>query len=245
MEEIMQNIYGIGPSHAKELCEYFNKENIYSENEKVIRHHLKDKKIFYTLPIITKTDLLFNPIKQIPRNIIHLIDGELKKYLTGTKFEIAGSYRRNKMISRDVDIVMLRKKKTDIVNEMIQKINTHSKVLYIYKPYARGDEKASIIFEIYVPFDLRNNLIMTTTKKVRIKVDIFLCNPEEFMFTLLFATGSGDFNVRMRAIAKNQGYLLNQRGLFDKKSGEKIHIKNEKHLFSVLNIEYKNPEDRI
>jgi DNA polymerase/3'-5' exonuclease PolX len=242
MEELLQTIYGIGPINSKKIEEKLLRLNLGSDNIEQLRHNLKDSRIFPDLQIITQVDLLYNPLKLIPRDIIYIIEDELKKYFNG-KFEIAGSFRRNKLFSRDVDLVMV--KQTNIIHNLINSINNNSKHLYIYKPYA-GEEKISIIFEILVPVHLRKKLrkYMTTTKKVRIKTDIFLCESSEYIYTLLFATGSGDFNVRMRAIAKNQGYLLNQKGLFDKKTMEKIKIKNEKEIFSLLNMPFQLPEFR-
>uniref|UniRef100_A0A7C2K318 DNA polymerase beta thumb domain-containing protein n=1 Tax=candidate division WOR-3 bacterium TaxID=2052148 RepID=A0A7C2K318_UNCW3 len=75
----------------------------------------------------------------------------------------------------------------------------------------------------------------------------FYCIPEEYKESwesfALYLTGSGEFNVWIRSIAKNRGYLLNQYGLFDRKTGNLITTK-EKEIFSLLGLKYIPPEKR-
>jgi len=245
MEEL-QKIRGIGPVLAEKLqAELHLDEKISNER---LRYILRDEKIFHELPIAAKVDLLYCPLSEIPRDIIHVIRGELSKYARRIKFDIAGSYRRGKLVSHDVDIVLAKGE----LEKMIKLVNSGSQVLHICEPFAQGDDKASLLFEILVPIELRHLSYlkdrMSTTKKVRVKVDIFMFDAQDYIFTLLFATGSGTFNVRMRAIAKKRGYLLNQHGLFirreDDTAGKQISVKNEKELFKILKIAYKTPEER-
>jgi DNA polymerase/3'-5' exonuclease PolX len=252
MEELLQTVPGVGPVVAVELTQQLKKLKFVGDEsltEEEIRHILRNPKIFYDLPIASQMNLLYNPLKEIPRDIIHILDGELRKYARKIKFDIAGSYRRGKLISHDIDLVMIRGK----LDKMISLVNNGSKSLYIYNPYARGEDKATVLFEILVPIELRHLVLlkekMTTTKKVRVKVDIFLCELKDYMYTMLFATGSGAFNVHMRAVAKKRGYLLNQHGLFTRKNdgsaGKQIPLENEKELFTFLKIAYKTPEERV
>jgi DNA polymerase/3'-5' exonuclease PolX len=270
LEEALQNLFGVGPTLTKFLIHRLTalglmdapriKKDDYTEEE--LRKILKNKKIFGELPVATKVDLIYNPLKEIPRDIIHIMDGELHKYLKGIKFDIAGSYRRGKPISHDIDLVVSKGRKgVDVLDLMINLVNRGSSVLHIYPPFARGPDKATILFEITVPQDLQPLLdkypkrwIVSTSKgketikKVRMKIDVFLTEPDEYIFALLFATGSGAFNVRMRATAKRQGYLLNQHGLFKKigdKVLEKLDIETEKEVFEKLGMTYRTPEQRI
>jgi DNA polymerase/3'-5' exonuclease PolX len=246
MYEQIQEINGVGPVLAKELCDKI-KKNVKDPVPDKIRYYLSADELFQTLPILSKIDIMYNPIKRIPRDIIHFVNDELNKYLRGIKFNIAGSYRRKKLVSRDIDLVVIGD--ATIVKKIRKLINEHSQMLYIYPPYAGGSDKISVLFEILVPIELQHLPLLkdklTTAKKARIKVDIFICTKEDHMYTLLFATGSGDFNVRMRSVAKSRGLLLNQHGLFDRSTGKKIEIKNEEEIFEYLKIEYKTPEQRV
>ena len=59
----------------------------------------------------------------------------------------------------------------------------------------------------------------------------------------MYFTGNREFNIRMRAIAKNKGYLLNQYGLF-KKTGQRVPIRDERDIFKKLNITYVRTDQR-
>jgi DNA polymerase beta len=258
LEEILQNLYGVGPATAKsiiiQLHDIFTgfESNI---NEEKVRKILKShKNIFDSLPVATKIDLLYNPIKIIPREFITIIDQELHKYCKNIKFTIAGSYRRGKLTSRDIDLVVLSKGKNTI-DKLIADINDNSKIVHIDPPFASGPNKITTLFEIdvnnfadllkgYAP---RQLIRADNHTKVRVKIDIFITNADEYIFALLFATGSGIFNVRMRAVAKKKNMLLNQRGLFRKVGDklEQIPIKTEQEIFSILGMKYREPKDRI
>jgi DNA polymerase (family 10) len=49
--------------------------------------------------------------------------------------------------------------------------------------------------------------------------------------------------VKLRKIAKQQGYKLSEYGLFDK-DGKHIAIKSEYDIFKILNVEYLSPNLR-
>jgi DNA polymerase (family 10) len=76
----------------------------------------------------------------------------------------------------------------------------------------------------------------------------FYCIPDEYKESwesfALYLTGSGEFNVWMRSIAKNKGYLLSQYGLYDRETGKLITNKEEE-IFSHLGLKYIPPEKRI
>jgi DNA polymerase (family 10) len=62
-------------------------------------------------------------------------------------------------------------------------------------------------------------------------------------YAMLHFTGSKVHNIKMRAIAKEKGWLLNQHGLFDKDSNL-IKCSTEKEIFDKLEIDYIEPEFR-
>lgn len=269
LEELLQNLYGIGPTAAKSLSMQLHDVFVGFESdisEEKLRTVLKKhKNIFDSLPVAAKVDLLYNPIKIIPREFIEILDKEMHEYLgkgQRIKFDIAGSYRRGKLTSRDIDVVVSNGKLgIDVVDQLISRVN-HSKILRIMPPFARGPNKATTLFELIIPKNLesllagypRRCLIRHTASaardgytKVRMKVDIFITEPDEYIFALLFATGSGMFNVRMRAVAKKRGLLLNQRGVYRKVGDklEQIPVKTEKEIFEVVGVTYREPKNRV
>ena len=280
IEQELQKLYGVGPVLAANIIHNLQAQGDINPkqnyNHETLRRILKNNPLFLGLPISTKIDLKCNPIKEIPRDFIKIIDEELHKYIKNIRFNIAGSYRRKKPMSRDIDIVIINDKsqknqnirnqknqniRNQNLDKIISTINIKSKRIKICKPFARGTEKATLLFEVIIPQALQyylakyyqrqiikvklpNNKII---KKVRVKVDIFLTEEREYIFALLFATGSGTFNVRMRAVAKRKGYLLNHKGIY-KKNGvqlRRLPISKEEDIFKLLNMKYRNPEDRI
>ena len=74
--------------------------------------------------------------------------------------------------------------------------------------------------------------------------DVTRVVPGEWGSYLLYRTGSADFNMSMRALAKKLGYSLNEHGLFNRETGELIANKSEEDIFRALGLEYIEPKDR-
>ena len=55
------------------------------------------------------------------------------------------------------------------------------------------------------------------------------------------------FSKKIRIVASKKGYKLNEKGLYNKKSGKLIDFqpKSEKDIFNFLKIPYVLPENRI
>lgn len=246
--EELKSLYGIGDVMAENMLRN-GIAGIKLDINKPMRSQLRNSKIFKHLPDATKADLKYNPSRSIPRKIMIMVDKELKKILKNQKYDIGGSYRRKKPISRDMDLMLFEKSgmsTSELWTKFRDKINENSKILNFKKPFALGEDKASVIVEVkYKETDPKSKV--KKNKKIKIKTDVFFTPPDEYLFMLLFVTGSGQFNIRMRAQAKRLGYLLNQKGLF-KKVGDKlkpVSIKTEKELFELLHIAWKEPHERI
>lgn len=150
---------------------------------------------------------------------------ELPSYLIGV-----GSYRRKKPMLHDIDL--LSTKPLDVVVEDISRGNQGYEFM---GEYSSGDKKHSMILK----FPKKSQ-----GKPKYYRVDIFYADPENKPFALLHHTGSRNFNIRIRAHAKRQGYKLTQYGLFDLKTGKKIKLPTEKDILTFLGITYKKPEQR-
>jgi hypothetical protein len=75
-----------------------------------------------------------------------------------------------------------------------------------------------------------------------IQVNLFLADAAEWQSMMLTATGSGRFNQLMRSIAKHQGLLLNQYGLW--RDGSLVTRASEEAIFDALGLTYVPPESR-
>jgi DNA polymerase/3'-5' exonuclease PolX len=70
---------------------------------------------------------------------------------------------------------------------------------------------------------------------------------DSYYTSLLYFTGSGEFNRKMRLLASQMNYKLNEYGLYKKLKNnkyKKIHIASEKDIFNHLHMEYINPPFR-
>lgn len=81
-----------------------------------------------------------------------------------------------------------------------------------------------------------------------VRVDLFVAIGEALPFALYHHTGSKNYNIRTRALAKRKGWLLNQYGLFDRKTGKRLpgtsDFRTEKDITDFLGVTYRGPTDR-
>ena len=161
------------------------------------------------------------------------------------KFEIVGSYRRGKPDSGDIDIIITSS--TDdktIFNKFLEKMDdtkkdeesNESKIIKAF--LTRGEKKVMVIGKL-------------SEKNLARRLDFLYSAPEEYAFAILYFTGSMEFNTSMRQYALQQGLTLNEHGFHkmeNKIKGDKItskSINTEKDIYDYLNLEFKEPNERI
>lgn len=125
---------------------------------------------------------------------------------------IAGSYRRGRDYCNDLDILIRKGEEANILE-------------YFVKPVVCGPEIIRTFCKI---------------KNIYVLCDIFLYT--DLPPYLLYATGSKNFNLIMRSVAKKKGYLLNQNGLF--KDDVKIPLNSEEEIFDKIGMQYVAPNMR-
>lgn len=230
----LQDIAGIGKVLARSL----KKQGVKAISD------LKKSQYFSQLPEAAQIDIKYHPIKPIPRYLIEHLEYQLKRILK-LPMVFVGSYRRHKPFSSDVDI-LIRQSTLDKYGgslKFIEYINSHQSNIKLYHPYAIGPSKLSTICRL-------------KKYKKNVKVDMFITTTEEYPFALLYTTGSKEFNIRMRRLAKLKGMLLNQNGLYKTKQHKSARntkpdlkqkitgLKTEKSIFEYLNMPFLKPEER-
>lgn len=219
----LSEIYGIG---IKKAINLYEKSNVKSIKELQNAYNLN--KVHLTpmqiLGLIHHKDL----IRKIPNEEIKMLDENIQKnkdkikYLD--KFYILGSYRRQKKLSGDIDMMVLGSNQK-VLNNVIEFLKKEYKYV---GTLSHGKKKFMGLFII--------------DKYVR-HIDIIFTNYEDYPTKLLYFTGSKDFNIYMRNIAINLKFKLSDKGLFDS-HGKKIKLKNEKEIFKILKMEYVPPNKR-
>ena len=185
---------------------------------------------------------------KIPRSEIdtynNLLQNIIKKYDPNLIFIIAGSYRRQKSYSNDIDILLSHKKiKTDSEYSK-SKINYLTEIIKLFK-------KNKIIVDDLTDTDNGTKYMgfSKLPKKPVRRMDIRFVPNMYFHSALLYFTGSYELNTQMRQIAKNKGYKLNEYGLFKIKSdgtfsSKPLKVNSEKDIFKKLDLDYLEPNQR-
>ena len=139
-----------------------------------------------------------------------------------TNYTIAGSYRRQKEMIGDVDILIQMG-----VQSFLQ---LHDKLKW--NPAITFTCTGTEIIRGAVPTSYGN-----------IQFDITRINEDEYPFYLLYRTGPKERNIQMRSLAKMIGYKLNEHGLTDE-MGIKVECHTEEDIFFALGMKYIEPQDR-
>ena len=78
------------------------------------------------------------------------------------------------------------------------------------------------------------------------RIDIRYVDKERLAFAMLYFTGSGEFNMKMRSYALKKGYSINEYAIKDKKTGVEVSgIKTERDIFKFLGLSYVPPAKRV
>jgi len=139
------------------------------------------------------------------------------------KVEVAGSLRRRKEIIGDIDIVIMT------TPEFRKRIAGRIVALpQVKKVLAAGTTKVSVVL-----------------KNSGAQVDIRLVNQYEFGAALLYFTGSREHTIKLRTLAKKRGYRMNEYGIFDVQTGERMAGETEEEMYHFLGLRYIAPELRL
>jgi NAD-dependent DNA ligase len=232
LSEALMNIHGVGPKNAETLM----KKGISSIDD--LREKLgNDPKI---LNDVQKKGLKYydDILQRIPREEIEVYIKLFEKTFNKVKddssrFITVGSYRRGAETSGDIDIFISSENK-DVYKNFIDKL---IKTNVIVEVLSTGPTKTLVITKL-------------EGDSVARRVDFLYTPPSEYAFSVLYFTGSKDFNTVMRSHALKMGYTLNEHGISikekGKSKGDKVDqvFNDEKDIFDFFGLEYKEPNQR-
>lgn len=204
MNEELQKVMGIGSKKAQELLD-LGLTKISQLEQKRFKSYLSEVTILY---------LKYKPVTMIDRKIIEEYEPKFKKFFPNSTF--AGSYRREKKLLSDVDVVM-----TSVIDQKTLEQKLGAIIL------SAGSDKIACLIPI-------NNHYY--------KFDIFFTNHDEYAAMLLYTTGSKFMNIIMRRKAAKMGLKLNQHGLY--KGNKQTIYPTEKEYFKALGMKYIVPKKR-
>jgi len=100
----------------------------------------------------------------------------------------------------------------------------------------------------FVPFAVGHGYSVGAQRRIArtsisgVTIEIYLAGETAWGGTLLYATGSKQFNIEMRSLAKAKGYRLNRYGLW--KNNVFLVGSSEQLIFQYLEMKYIDPKDR-
>lgn len=136
------------------------------------------------------------------------------------KFSVAGSFRRVKETSKDIDFIVA----TDAYEVVREAILAR---LAILETVAAGDTKVSVVLDREEP----------------VSVDFRLVKLAEYATALHHFTGSKDHNVRMRQLAKAQGKKISEYGV-EQQDGTVQTFESEEAFFAHFELPFIPPTVR-
>jgi len=213
----LKKIYGIGDKKIKELIDLGIKSITDLENNK----HLLNKNQLIGLNYYKDLN------KRIPLDEYLKHKKILEKDLIHLNHDFVGSFRRGNDTMGDIDILIMKDTNFDL-NTYISNLK---KIGYIKEILAIGNVKFG-------------GIVKLDDKSPARKLDILVCPPNEYFYSILHFTGSAEFNVGLREYLKNKyGLSLSEHGFKDKYI--KIpDMKSEKDIFDFFNLKYVEPPKR-
>ena len=228
---VLQEVHGIGPAKARDLITKHGIKTIAQLQEKATANadlltHAQTVGLTYI------EDLK----KRIPRAEMEKHEAYVRKMLP-KEFEmvVVGSYRRGLPTSGDFDVMITSPHLTELVaaSHFQQFIDLLVDEGYLRGEFARGKHKFMGVSKL-------------PRHQTHRHVDLLLCKPDEYWYTILYFTGSDVFNVSMRRHALSKGYSLSEHGLKKMRDGVPVPpaMNSEKDIFDFLGLAYVKPESR-
>lgn len=224
---MLTDIIGIGDATATSLREMYNIKtpeqliNAYNSGKIELNHTIKLGLKYYK---VYKQKIPRDEVKQIEEYLSRVSAAIMKE----ARLTLCGSYRRGKAYSNDIDCLICHE--SNYLKEFIEILS--KKNFLVDDMTVRPNVK-------YMGFCKHNRVIR--------RIDIRYTTPESYYAALLYFTGSGEFNKKMREHANVQGYKLNEYGLYkytQNKYKMVDNITSERKIFEILGLKYVRPEDR-
>ena len=181
----------------------------------------------------------------IPRSemesLIKVIKDLLKDFDSKLLVYPCGSYRRGKLVSNDIDLILIHPDYKTLSQA------TSSKYLTKVVQYL-SDEKMLFDHLTHHVDKLKTKYMglipSPTLQGVVRRIDIRLMPVESTAAALLYFTGSSELNQTMRGIAKSKNLRLNEYGIKHEDSDEYIQVSSEQDIFKILDMDYLEPNER-
>ena len=160
------------------------------------------------------------PINQMI-GLNQLIDDYLTQIPEIQRFEVAGSFRRMKEMSKDLDYIISTEAPLKVQAQLLE-------IPQLVEKVAVGETKVSLT----LAYDDET-----------IGVDFRMIEPAAFYHTLQHFTGSKDHNIRIRQLAKDKGEKVSEYGI-EQPDGSLLQLDSEAAIYEHFNTPWIAPSMR-
>ena len=243
IENELCTISGIGPVKAKQLI----KLGIVGIDDLIKKYksgEINIEKNVLTHHITVGLEYYYEINKRIEWDKVHKIYLFLKKEINELNpklnIKFCGSYRRKLKTCGDIDIILTH---NDIIKD--EDTNNHDYLLDIVKHLTN----INFLVGNLTSEGKTKYMGVLNYKDIIMRIDIRFISLNSYPASLLYFTGSGNFNKIMRKYANDKGYTINEYGIYKiNEKGEKteqVFVLNEEDIFKLIGCLYIQPEERI
>lgn len=227
------NIVGVGESLVKKLINEYNVKDVKDFFELVKNNKLKVSKTI-ELGIRYYKKLKYNIPRQEITKTIDLLEKHIYSIDSSLIIQICGSYRRQKLISNDIDVLVTTP------NILIENLAEEEKII---KKIVQKLHQVNFLIDDITTDSTNKYMGFCKYDKLPVRrIDIRFISFLSWYPALLYFTGSKELNLMMRNKAKKLGYKLNEYGLF--KGSKNMFVESEEEIFNLLGMEYLEPHQR-
>lgn len=223
----LEQLSGVGSRTALDLWQTYGISSIAELREAVENLGLKEQKWTDRLK---EFDMRSD---RLPRYVVmpfvEATLAQLKKLPFVLKAKAAGSIRRFKETTGDIDILISCEYEDNA--QLVKWLAAHFEI--VRGGYEEKQGQPVLRYKVTA-----NTYFDGKTKQI----DFNICHPLEWGCHLAYLTGSKEFNIALRALAIQQSYRLNEHRITDKQ--ENVYFQKESDLFTFLEIPFVPPECR-
>ena len=188
---------------------------------------------------------------KIPRSEVQdiekLVKCEVERVCPGSTVLICGSYRRGKVESGDVDVLVTHPMEQRIDGLLMRIIGRLKDIGFLVDDLSVPSGRTEHAQDSYMGVCR----LMDGENRLHRHIDLKVYKPNHFPFAVLYFTGSDHFNRSMRYFAKQKGYTLSDTHLAPavRVGNTKVHTmtakaikcKTERDIFAALGLKYIEP----
>lgn len=222
----LMDIPGLGPKKAKRIYDELGISTM-DELEKAVAEHKLERMRGFGRKTEENIERGIRQFEKMHERILlseaypiaHEIVELLRKQPFVERANLAGSLRRMRDTIGDIDLLA---SSTD-PGMVMDFFTTMPEVAYTL---AKGDTKSSIV--------ARNGL----------QIDLRVVAPHEYGAALQYFTGSKAHNIHLRDISRRRGLKLNEYGVFDMVTDERLAGRTEEEVYQIMDMDTPPPTIR-